>query len=62
MSANRETHEMTANDARVRFRDALDLVRSGADVLIDRYGKTEAALVNIDWYRQARALMEARSS
>ena len=62
MSANRKTHEMTANDARVRFRDALDHVRSGADVLITRYGKTEAVLVHPDWYNQARALMDNRSS
>lgn len=56
------TFEMPAGNARNHFRDAIDRVRSGTDVLITRYGKTEAVLVHPDWYDQVRALMDSRSS
>lgn len=44
--------DMTAGDARLHFRDALDSVRAGTPVRISRYGRVEAYLVSRELYEQ----------
>lgn len=58
--SSRKTHEMTARDARVRLRDAMDYVRAGTDVLITRWNRVEAVMVHPDWYAEAVKLMSAK--
>jgi prevent-host-death family protein len=49
--------EMSADEARRKWRDMLDRVHVSGQVGITRNGKPWAVLVSRDWYDRAEALM-----
>jgi prevent-host-death family protein len=51
-----------AQEARIKFREALDHIMRGTPVQITRHGRVEAYLVPADWYRQAQELTAATGS
>jgi prevent-host-death family protein len=56
------THTMDSKDARARFRHILDEVYAGAEVIVERYGKPTAVVVNYAqwqaWKRQRKERLQ----
>ena len=59
MSSKRKTVEMAASDVRHQFRQVINQVMSGTDVLVTRYGDVEAVMVNPSWYDSAIRALKA---
>jgi prevent-host-death family protein len=52
----RPTEHIDATKAKNKFRDVLDRVRSGHNVIIDRHGKPEAVVISVEEYENQRTV------
>lgn len=50
---------MTSEDVRIRLRDVLDDVHTGAEVIIERYRKPAAVVVNYEQWQAWKAAQKA---